>query len=111
VLFSATGVEPAVLTPSSWVFQKTTVGDTSTAATFTLKNKQNIALTNIAISTSGAFAVSATTCAASLAAMENCTISVTFTPTETGKTTGQLSVSDSSTSNSPQTASLTGTGD
>jgi hypothetical protein len=35
---------------------------------------------------------------------------VTFTPKATGTRTGQLSVSDSA-SNSPQTASLTGTGD
>jgi hypothetical protein len=34
---------------------------------------------------------------------------VTFTPTQVGKRAGQLSVSDSA-NNSPQTASLTGTG-
>jgi hypothetical protein len=39
----------------------------------------------------------------------SCTISVTFAPTDIGTRTGQLVVSDSA-SDSPQTASLTGTG-
>ncbi len=65
--------------------------------------------TSIAISTTGDFAISATTCTTSLAAKGKCTISVTFTPTVTGTRTGKLSVSDSA-SNSPQKSSLTGTG-
>jgi hypothetical protein len=53
--------------------------------------------------------VSATTCGSSLLAERNCTISVTFTPTQTGTRTGQLSVSDSA-NNTPQTSNLRGTG-
>jgi hypothetical protein len=67
-------------------------------------------LSGIVISTTGDFAVSASTCGTSLEGKAQCTISVTFTPTDIGKRTGQLSVSDSG-SNSPQTAILAGTGD
>ena len=110
VPLSGTGVEPATLTPASAIYAKQNVGTTSATKTFTLTNNQTVALTSIAISTTGNFAASATTCGASLAAKGKCTISVTFTPTATGTRTGQLRVSDSA-SNSPQTSTLTGTGD
>jgi hypothetical protein len=74
-----------------------------------LTNNQTVTLSNITISTTGDFAVSSTTCTTSLAAQEKCTASVTFTPTQTGKRTGQLTVSDNA-SNSPLTSNLTGTG-
>jgi hypothetical protein len=50
-----------------------------------------------------------TTCRATLAAGATCTISVTFDPSTTGSLPGTLSVTDN-TSNSPQTAALSGTG-
>jgi Abnormal spindle-like microcephaly-assoc'd, ASPM-SPD-2-Hydin len=75
-----------------------------------LTNNQAVTLTSIAVSTTGDFAVSANTCGTTLASDTKCTISVTFTPTKTGTRTGQLTVNDSA-SNSPQTASLSGTGD
>ena len=107
---SGTGVKvpPASLTPPSAKYPKEKVGTTSKPKTFTLTNKQKVTLTGIAISTTGDFAVSETTCGTTLAAKGKCTIEVTFTPTETGTRTGQLSVSDSA-ENSPQTSSLTGT--
>jgi len=107
VPLSGKGFLPATLTPSSATYAKRAVGTTSPAKTFTLINNQTETLTGIVITTSGDFAVSATTCTTSLD--KKCTISVTFTPTETGTRTGQLSVSDSA-SNSPQTSTLTGTG-
>jgi Abnormal spindle-like microcephaly-assoc'd, ASPM-SPD-2-Hydin len=110
VSISGTGVVQAKLTPASVKFPKTTVGTTSTPKTFTLTNDLNVALDSISISTSGAFAVSTTTCGSSLAKKTHCTISVVFQPTATGITSGTLSVSDSA-NNSPQTSSLTGTGD
>jgi hypothetical protein len=109
VALSGTGVLPATLTPASATYPARLVGTTSPPKTFTLTNKQTVALTGIAISTTGDFAVSATTCTASLAAKGKCTISVTFTPTAIGTRTGQLSVSDSA-NNSPQTSNLKGTG-
>lgn len=109
VALSGTGTAQATLTPASKTFPTEPVGVSSPAKTFTLSNKQKVALTGISISTTGDFSVSATTCSSSLAAKTNCTISVIFTPTATGTRTGTLSVSDSAVG-SPQTSSLTGTG-
>ncbi len=106
---TGTGAESATLMPPSAFFHMWPVGTTSTAETFTLSNYQSVALTSIAISTTGDFAVSATTCTTSLAAQSKCTIQLTFTPTATGTRTGKLSVSDSA-SNSPQTSNLSGAG-
>jgi hypothetical protein len=109
VALSGTGTVQATLTPATHTFAATKVGSTSAAATFTLANKQAVALTGISISTTGDFSKSATTCTSSLAAKAKCTISVTFTPTAVGARTGTLSVSDSAVG-SPQTSSLKGTG-
>jgi hypothetical protein len=106
---SGTGVLPATLAPATATYAWQAVGTTSAAKTFTLTNNQTVALTSIAITTAGDFAVPATTCTTSLIAKGKCTISVTFTPTAKGTRTGVLSVSDSA-NNSPQKSSLTGTG-
>jgi hypothetical protein len=110
VSLSGTGVEPATLTPATANYGDQKVGTNSAPKTFSLTNNQNATLSNIMISTSGDFARSATTCSTALAAYKSCTISVTFTPKATGTRTGSLIVSDSAT-NSPQTSSLSGTGD
>jgi uncharacterized repeat protein (TIGR03803 family) len=102
------GAEPVTL-PANAYYPGQAVGTTSPAKAFTLTNNLNVTLNNIVISTSGDFAVSATTCATTLAAKSNCLISVTFAPTATGIRTGKLRVSDSA-SKSPQTSNLTGTG-
>lgn len=107
---SGTGVVQAKLTPASVTFPKTKVGTTSTAKVFTLTNNLNVSLNSIVISTASPFAVSTTTCGSSLAKKAKCTISVVFKPSATGTVKGTLSVSDSA-NNSPQTSSLTGTGD
>ncbi|MGC2558140.1 MAG: choice-of-anchor D domain-containing protein [Terriglobales bacterium] len=109
VPLSGTGTVQATLTPASKTFPATKVGTTSAAKVFTLSNKQSVALTGISPSTTGAFSVSATTCGASLNAKSTCTISVVFTPTQTGSTTGTLEVNDSAIG-SPQTSSLSGAG-
>jgi uncharacterized repeat protein (TIGR03803 family) len=109
VALSGTGVLPATLKPAKATYAAQTVGTTSPPKTFTLTNNQTVTLSSIVISITGDFAVSGTTCSTSLAPKSKCTISVTFTPTQTGTRTGQLSVSDSA-NNSPQKSSLTGTG-
>jgi hypothetical protein len=109
VPLSGTGSVQATLTPASTTYPARKVGTTSSPKVFTLTNKQAVALNSIAISTTGDFSVSTTTCTSSLAAKAHCTISVVFKPTAVGARTGTLSVSDSAT-NSPQTASLNGTG-
>ena len=59
--------------------------------------------------TTGPFAQT-NTCASSVAAGANCTVSITFTPTATGSQTGAFTITDSD-FQSPQTVTLTGTGD
>jgi hypothetical protein len=109
VPLTGTGAPQATLTPTSKTFGMVKVGSSSLPVVFTLTNKQSVALTSIAITTSGDFSVSTTTCTTSLAANSPCTISVVFTPTLTGTRTGTLEVTDSA-DNSPQTSKLTGTG-
>jgi len=110
VTLSGTGVEPVTITPSTFNFPKTKVGNTSASHNFVVKNYLSTTLTGISYSTTGDFGVSTSTCGSTLGAKATCTISVTFTPTQTGTRMGQLSVSDNAT-NTPQTASLSGTGD
>jgi hypothetical protein len=109
VSLSGTGKVQAALTPATATFPSTTVGATSAAKVFTLHNYQTTILKDIAISTTGNFTVSTTTCQSELTSSATCTISVVFTPTAVGVTTGTLSVSDSAV-NSPQTSNLSGTG-
>ena len=109
VALSGTGGVQAKLTPATATFPRESVGVSSPAKVFTLNNLQAVALTGISISTTGDFSVSATTCSTSLAAHSTCTISVVFTPTQTGTRTGTLQVSDSAVG-SPQVSNLTGTG-
>jgi hypothetical protein len=110
VPLSGTGIAPVTLVPATATYAEQKVGTTSAAKKFTLTNNQSMALTGIAISTTGNFAISATTCTTNLASEKNCSISVTFKPTATGTRTGKLTVKDSAKGN-PQTSSLTGTGD
>ena len=110
VSLSGTGEAQSTLTPSSYTFKETKVGDTSGAHMFTLKNNLPTTLTNISFSASDPFAVSASTCGSTLNSKDSCSISVTFTPTSEETFTGTLTVDDSA-SNSPQASSLSGTGD
>jgi hypothetical protein len=109
VALSGIGGVQVKLTPVTGKFPGTKVGASSVAKVFTLSNLQPVSLTGISASTTGDFSVSATTCSATLAAKSNCTISVIFTPTQTGTRTGTLQVSDSAVG-SPQTSTLSGTG-
>ncbi len=109
VPLTGTGTAQATLTPATATYAATAVGKTSAAKMFTLANKQSVALTGIAISTTGDFSVSTTTCTTSLAEKTSCKISVVFKPGATGTLTGSLKVADSAVT-SPQVSSLTGTG-
>ena len=107
---SGTGTVQATLGPASATFQQEKVGVSSPAKIFTLINKQNVALTGISISTTGDFSVSTKTCSSTLAAKARCQINVIFKPKQTGARTGTLKVSDH-TVTTPQTSTLSGTGD
>jgi len=102
------GGPTASLSSSSLAFGSTNVGSTSAAQNVSLSNNGPGTLSVSSVSTTGDFAQT-NNCNSSLPSGSSCTISVTFNPTASGTRTGSLSVSDNAT-NSPQAASLTGTG-
>ena len=105
------GLTATTLSAVSLGFAVQSVNTTSPAQLLTLQNNQTIPLSIAAISTTGDFAQTSN-CPLSpntLGAQASCSISVTFTPTAAGSRTGVLTVKDNAT-NSPQTASLSGTG-
>jgi trimeric autotransporter adhesin len=110
VPLSGTGEAQATLSPASYTFANTKVDRTSAAHMFTLKNNLSTTLTGISYATAAPFAVSTSTCGTALDSKASCTISVTFSPTSEETFNGTLTVTDSA-NDSPQTASLTGTGD
>ncbi len=97
------------LTPSALSFGTVVVEASSKPKTATLKNNSSTTMYFSSITTSGDFSQT-NTCGGTLAAGKSCTISVTFAPTQVGSRTGTLSVNDNGT-NSPQTVSLSGTGE
>lgn len=104
------------LLPASLTFAATQLGAKSAVQTVTLKNTGKTALSlsgtgqGIAISGANATSFSQTnTCGTSVAAGASCVVSVTFAPAATGALSAQVSVADNGWQ-SPQTASLTGTG-
>jgi hypothetical protein len=117
----------AMLSPSALSFGNQSQGSASAAQTLTLKNTSSGALTGIVISlseqpqddgarrirahavTSSTDYAATTTCGTTLAAGSTCTIAVTFNPQSVGSLPGTLTVTDNA-ANSPQTASLSGTG-
>ena len=98
----------ASLSTDSLSFGSVAVGSVSSGQTVTLSNSSSTALSVSGITTSGDYAQT-NTCGTSVAARGSCTISVTFKPTATGRRRGTLTVNDNA-RNSPQTASLSGTG-
>jgi hypothetical protein len=99
------------LVPASLVFGKTVVGATAAGKTVTLSNTGTATLNITSIAVSGDFAPATSTkpCGSTLAAGANCIIKVTFTPTQLGARTGNITITDNA-SNSPQTVPLSGTG-
>jgi len=100
-------------TPASLKWGKVTVGVTSGAKTVTLTNTGTATLDIASIEPSGDFAMAAAAkkkaCGSTLAVGGSCQIKVTFTPTQTGLRTGDVTVKDNA-SNSPQSIPLSGTG-
>jgi hypothetical protein len=104
------------LTPDPLTFtKKQPVGTTSTAKSVKITNVNTgtatLDLTGFAVS--GPFAISTNNCVlvykGALPAGKACRVLITFTPTATGPATGTLTISDNA-PNSPQTVTLTGTG-
>jgi hypothetical protein len=111
-LGTVTTAPQAVLSPTNLTFPSTTVGATASAQSITLSNPGN-AILNIAditiTGTSPADFAETTTCGGQLAAGANCSISVTFTPASAASFSAIVSVDDEA-ANTPQTATLSGTG-
>jgi hypothetical protein len=106
------GGGPAVtLTPTSLTFAKRVVGTTSLSKKVTLLNSGNATLNISGITPSGDFALTTSPkpCGATLAVNKTCKIAVTFTPTQTGTRTGNVTITDNA-GNSPQQVPLTGIG-
>lgn len=108
--------DPAVtLSPSTANFGDEPTGGTTPAQTFTLTNNSTspLSLNTTSFTFTGANPLDFTqtnNCVPSLAVGASCQINVTFTPGATGSRSATLEVADSD-SSSPQTASLSGTGD
>jgi hypothetical protein len=106
---------PAVtLTPSSLTFAAQDLGATSAPQSINVTNTGNASLFINSAQVKGAnpldfTAVSDGCSGLTLAAGAGCTMSITFKPTNTGTRSGTLIVTDNA-PNSPQTASITGTG-
>jgi len=99
------------LTPTSLVFGNTVVNTTSMGKNVTVTNSGNATLNIASIAVSGDFAQVTSTkpCGSTLAAGASCIIRVTFTPTQLGLRTGNITITDNA-ANSPQTVPLSGKG-
>jgi hypothetical protein len=106
---SGSAVLPVTFSPVSLTFAAQSVGTTSAPQTVTLTNNLSTTLSKIALSASGDFALATNTCASTLAAHGQCTVSVTFTPSQTGSIKGGVTLTDSAVP-SPQVVNLAGTG-
>lgn len=98
----------ATLSPTSLSFGNQVIGTPSPAQSITLSNYGTTALSITGITASSNFGQT-NTCNLTLASGASCTVSVTFTPGNTGSLNGTLSFADSA-ADSPQTVSLSGTG-
>ncbi len=106
-----TGIAQVQFSPTSLVFQPTTLNTTSAPQTVTMTNNGETPLTVTNIAATGPFAET-NTCPSypfTMAVGGRCNFSVTFTPTGTGVLKGSLTVTDNVTSGSSSIA-LTGTG-
>jgi len=102
------GGPAVVLSTNAVAFGNQSVGSTSTAQSVTLNNSGTTTLNIANINATGDFDQT-NDCGAALPAGQNCTISVTFTPTTPGSRTGELTIS-SDAAGSPHVVNLLGTG-
>src|SRR5262249_40918910 len=93
--YTLANVPVVSVSPSSFNFGNQPVDHASAAQVFTVQNTGNAGLQMSGAGASGDFAVSSDTCTGTTVAPGGtCTISVTFTPTQTGGRTGTLMISD-----------------
>ncbi len=101
------------LTPTSLAWAKVAVGVTKGPKTITVKNTGTATLVIGSVAVSGDFSLStvAKSCQAgtNVVAGKSCVIKVSFTPTQVGARTGDVTITDNA-GNSPQQVPLSGTG-
>jgi hypothetical protein len=97
-----------LLSRTTLTFGNQKVGTTSSPRVVTITDTQGVPVNISSVATNGDF-VQTNTCGSSVLAGGKCTISVTFTPTTTGKRSGTLTIADDA-SGSPQVVTLSGTG-
>ncbi len=110
--FKAATLPPASLAPSSLTFANQTLGTASAVQAIALINGTNSSLTISSIAITGTNSGDFTqtnNCGTTLAPGASCSLDVTFVPSIAGTENATLTVADSA-ANSPQSASLTGTG-
>jgi N-acetylneuraminic acid mutarotase len=106
-----------VYTPLTLTFSASTlnfgllqVGLTSPPQTVTVTNVSNHSVKFSGIASSGEF-LQSNTCPTTLASGQNCTITVTFTPTVAGTQNSAVTLKDNCSGSPKQTITLTGTGE
>jgi len=100
---------PVLLSNVSLSFGSQAVGVKSAALVETVTNNQTTSLNISAISSGGGVFQQSNTCENAISPGGNCTISVYFTPSAVGTTTGTLTITDGVTG-SPQSVALAGIG-
>ena len=97
-----------VFSPPSLDFGNQKLGTSSPPSNITVTNSASTAIAISGVNTTGDYSQS-NNCVGGLPGGGTCTISVTFSPTKTGKRNGSLTLNDSD-NTSPQTLPLTGVG-
>ena len=111
VSLSGKGTAPTggiTLYPGAITFYPQAVGTTSTAHNIKVTNTSSLAISLTGFTVVGPFGET-TTCGASLAPGQSCTVAITFAPVASGVAAGTLAVANSGV-NSPVMATLAGTG-
>ncbi len=116
VALTGTGVAPAALSvvPAGMSFSAQQPGIPSAPQTLTVTNTGAAPMANIGFQFTGpaavSYAVSSTTCGATLNAASSCTAQIIFTPAATGVISATLVVSSSTTGATPVSVPLNGSG-
>lgn len=104
---------PLTFSPTTLKFSSTGIGATSAAKTITVTNSSASSVTINSLSGSANYAVAgsgSSPCGGALAASAKCTLSVTFTPSNTGSNKGAIAIATSGAGN-PQIVDVSGTGE
>ncbi len=109
VALTGTGAQSHLqITPASLSFGAIALAAPA-SLTLTLANTGTVAITGIALTATGDYAVTTPCALATLTAGTSCSVTITFTPTTLGARPGTLTIT-SSDSSSPDAVPLTGTG-